>query len=40
MPTLIVFAGGRPVDRLVGFSSGGHVRRWVTDAVGGQQQSR
>ncbi len=29
MPTLILFAGGRPVDRLVGFSSAGHVRHWV-----------
>ena len=33
MPTLILFAGGRPVDRLVGFSSAGHVRRWVADAI-------
>jgi thioredoxin len=33
MPTLILFVGGRPVDRLVGFSTPGHVRRWVTDAV-------
>jgi thioredoxin 1 len=33
MPTLILFAGGRPVDRLVGFSSAGHVRRWVADAM-------
>lgn len=33
MPTLLLFAGGRPVDRLVGFSSAGHVRRWVADAL-------
>jgi len=33
MPTLIVFAGGRPVDRLVGFSSAGQVRRWVAGAI-------
>jgi thioredoxin 1 len=33
MPTLIFFAGGRPVDRLVGFSSAGRVRRWVADAM-------
>jgi thioredoxin 1 len=33
MPTLILFVGGRPVDRLVGFSSAGHVRRWVADAM-------
>jgi thioredoxin 1 len=33
MPTLILFAGGRPVDRLVGFSSSGHVRRWVADTL-------
>jgi thioredoxin 1 len=33
MPTLILFAGGEPVDRLVGFSSAGHVRRWVAEAV-------
>jgi len=33
MPTLILFAGGEPVDRLVGFSSAGHVRRWVADAI-------
>lgn len=33
MPTLILFAGGEPVDRLVGFSSAGHVRRWVADAM-------
>jgi thioredoxin 1 len=33
MPTLILFAGGRPVDRLVGFSSAGHVRRWVADSM-------
>jgi thioredoxin 1 len=34
MPTLILFGGGRPVDRLVGFSTAGHVRRWVADAMG------
>src|ERR1700730_13657049 len=34
MPTLILFVGGRPVDRLVGFSSAGHVRRWVADRTG------
>jgi thioredoxin 1 len=33
MPTLILFAGGEPVDRLVGFSGAGHVRRWVADAL-------
>jgi thioredoxin 1 len=33
MPTLIVFAGGRPVARLVGFSGANHVRRWVADAL-------
>jgi thioredoxin 1 len=33
MPTLILFFGGHPVDRLIGFSSAGHVRRWVADAV-------
>ena len=33
MPTLILFAGGRPVDRLVGFSSAGQVRRWVAGAM-------
>jgi thioredoxin 1 len=33
MPTLILFAGGRPLDRLVGFSTAGHVRRWVADAM-------
>ena len=31
VPTLILFIGGQPVDRLVGFSSPGHVRRWVAD---------
>src|SRR5262249_37923617 len=35
LPTLILFSGGRPVDRLVGFSSAGHVRRWVTDTLNG-----
>ena len=33
MPTLVLFSGGEPVDRLVGFSSAGHVRRWVADAL-------
>jgi len=33
MPTLILFAGGRPVDRLVGFSGAGQVRRWVAGAM-------
>jgi thioredoxin 1 len=33
MPTLILFVGGRAVDRLVGFSSPGHVRRWVADTM-------
>jgi thioredoxin len=33
MPTLILFAGGQPVDRLVGFSTAGRVRRWVADAM-------
>ena len=34
MPTLLLFAGGRPVDRLVGFSNAGRVRRWVADTLG------
>ena len=34
MPTLILFIGGRPVDRLVGFSSAGHVQRWVAERTG------
>lgn len=29
MPTLLYFAGGQAIDRLVGFSTAGHVRRWV-----------
>ena len=33
LPTLILFIGGQPVDRLVGFSSPGHVRRWVADSM-------
>jgi thioredoxin 1 len=33
LPTLILFIGGQPVDRLVGFSSPGHVRRWVADTM-------
>src|SRR5215471_12639926 len=33
MPTLILFAGGRPVDRLVGFSTSAHVRRWFAGAM-------
>jgi thioredoxin 1 len=33
MPTLILFVAGQPVDRLVGFSSPGHVRRWVADTM-------
>jgi thioredoxin 1 len=33
MPTLILFATGEPVDRLVGFSTAGRVRRWVADAM-------
>jgi len=33
MPTLMLFIGGRPVDRLVGFSSAGKVRRWIADAL-------
>ncbi|MDQ6918299.1 MAG: thioredoxin [Candidatus Dormibacteraeota bacterium] len=33
MPTLILFIGGQPVDRLVGFSSAGQVRRWVADRL-------
>ena len=33
MPTLMLFVGGRPVDRLVGFSSAGPVRRWIGDAM-------
>jgi len=33
MPTLVLFSRGEPVDRLVGFSSAGHVRRWVAGAV-------
>ncbi|HEY8737161.1 MAG TPA: thioredoxin [Candidatus Dormibacteraeota bacterium] len=33
MPTLILFVGGQPVDRLVGFSSPGHVRQWVADTM-------
>jgi thioredoxin 1 len=33
MPTLILFAGGRPVDRLVGFSTARHVREWVAGAM-------
>jgi thioredoxin 1 len=33
MPTLILFSAGQPVDRLVGFSTAGHVRRWVADAM-------
>jgi thioredoxin 1 len=33
MPTLILFEGGEPVERLVGFSSAGHVRRWVAGAL-------
>ena len=36
MPTLMLFNGGEPVGRLVGFSSAGHVRRWVADAVTGR----
>jgi thioredoxin 1 len=37
MPTLILFAGGEPVDRLVGFSSAGRVRRWVAAATGSSE---
>jgi thioredoxin 1 len=33
MPTLILFRGGDPVDRMIGFSSAGQVRRWVTEAL-------
>jgi thioredoxin 1 len=33
MPTLMLFAGGRPADRLVGFASAGHVRRWVDSVL-------
>jgi len=33
MPTLILFAGGEPLDRLVGFSGAGHVRQWVAGAL-------
>jgi thioredoxin 1 len=33
MPTLLMFSGGRVVDRLVGFSTASHVRRWVTDSL-------
>jgi thioredoxin len=33
MPTLILFSGGRAVDRMVGFSSPGHVRRWVAEKL-------
>jgi thioredoxin len=33
MPTLILFAGGRPVDRLVGFSTARYVREWVAGAM-------
>ena len=40
MPTLILFAGGEAVDRLVGFSSAGRVRRWVAGALGsGESES-
>jgi thioredoxin 1 len=33
MPTLILFQGGEPVDRMVGFSGAGQVRRWVVQAL-------
>ncbi|HEY7202541.1 MAG TPA: thioredoxin domain-containing protein [Candidatus Dormibacteraeota bacterium] len=33
MPTLILFAGGRPAARMVGFTSAGNVRRWVEQAL-------
>ena len=33
MPTLILFADGEPVDRMVGFTNAGHIRRWVEAAV-------
>jgi thioredoxin 1 len=33
MPTLILFQRGEPVDRMVGFSGAGEVRRWVADAL-------
>lgn len=33
MPTLMLFAGGRPVDRMVGFSNASRVRGWVADTL-------
>jgi len=33
LPTLMVFVGGQPRGRLVGFVSPGHVRRWVGEAL-------
>lgn len=33
MPTLVLFSAGRPVDRMVGFTTAGHVRRWVADRL-------
>jgi thioredoxin 1 len=33
MPTLILFAGGRPVDRLVGFSGARRVREWIAGVL-------
>jgi thioredoxin 1 len=33
MPTLVVFSGGEPVRRMVGFTTPSHVRRWVADTL-------
>jgi thioredoxin 1 len=33
MPTLMLFAGGQPVDRMVGFSNANRVRGWVADTL-------
>ncbi|HEX4214425.1 MAG TPA: thioredoxin [Candidatus Dormibacteraeota bacterium] len=33
MPTLMLFVDGEPVDRTVGFSGAGSVRRWIEDGL-------
>jgi thioredoxin 1 len=33
MPTLMLFIGGEPVDRTVGFSGAGNVRRWIEEGL-------
>jgi len=40
VPTLILFRGGQPVDRLVGFGGARSVRSWLSRHIGPRSEMR